>query len=259
MALELGFVTQTMMHHEDALPAAAAMELDFLEVMLDGHHERGRIDPDAVAAAAGEHDLDLLVHLPFRLDVGSPAAHVREGAVRELSACLETAAAFDARKAVVHASSDAWRPAWDEGTVQDNIVASLGELQAVAADGGVELCVENVPGDWFGLADFPRLFEATDVSMTFDTGHAYIEGEDAAAQREFLERYRDRVSHVHVNDTRGGEDQHVPVGSGLLDFGRILEPLETATLSVEVFTPSYEYVGVSANTLRRAVEGLEPP
>lgn len=259
MTLEVGFVTQTTMHYSDAFPAATAMELDYVELLLDGHHERTGIDPDAVAESAADHGIDLLVHLPFALDVGSPYDHVREGAIRELSAGLETASEFGARKAVVHASSDAWRPAWDEATVQDNVVDSLSELRVVAEEYGVELCVENVPGEWFGLEEFPRLFGETDVSMTFDTGHAYIEGYDAAAQAEFLADHAGRVSHVHVNDTRTRDDEHVPVGSGVLDFGRVLDPLETATLSIEVFTPSYEYVGVSANTLRRVVDGLEAP
>jgi sugar phosphate isomerase/epimerase len=259
MALDLGFVTQTTMHYDDAFPAAAAMELDYVELMLDGHHERSDLDADAVADAADDANLDLLVHLPFALDIGSPFEHVREGAIRELSAALETAAPFGAEKAVVHASSDAWRPAWDEATIQDAILESLSELEVVAEEVGVELCVENIPGEWFGLDEFERLFDEIDLSMTFDTGHAYIEGYDSAAQAEFVAEHADRISHVHVNDTRKQADEHVPVGSGFLDFGRILDPLEDATLSIEVFTPSYEYVGLSANNLRRAVDALEEP
>ena len=257
MALELGFVTQTTMHYTDALPAAEAIEVDYVELMLDGHHERSAIDADAVATAADDHDLDLAVHLPFALDIGSPYEHVREGAIRELSAGLETAAEFGARKAVVHADSDAWRPAWDRDTVRENILDSLTQLGVVAEEYGVELCVENVPGEWFGLEDFDDLFSATDAAMTFDTGHAYVAGYDAPDQRAFIDDHADRISHVHVNDVRQQRDEHVPVGSGVLDFGRILDPLETATLSLEVFTPSYEYVATSANTLRRQVDGLE--
>ncbi|MFW6017801.1 MAG: sugar phosphate isomerase/epimerase family protein [Halapricum sp.] len=259
MALELGFVTQTTMHYTDAFPAATAMEIDYVELLLDGHHERTTLDPDAVGDAAADHDLDLLVHLPFAFDVGSPYEHVREGAIRELSAALETAAAFDAQKAVVHASSDAWSPAWETEPVQDAIVDALAELRVVAGEYGIELCVENVPCEWFGLAEFPRLFEETDVSMTFDTGHAYVEGYDAADQAEFVAEHADRISHVHVNDVRTQTDDHVPIGSGVLDFGRICGPLETATLSAEVFTPSYEYVATSLNNLRRQVDALEEP
>lgn len=257
MTLELGFVTQTTMHYTDAFPAAEAIEVDFVELLLDGHHERTAIDPEAVAEAADDHGIDLAVHLPFALDIGSPYEHVREGAIRELSAGLETAADLNAGKAVVHADSDAWRPAWDREAVRENVLDSLTQLDVVAEEYGVELCVENIPDEWFDLEDFDDLFESTDASMTFDTGHAYVEGYDAAAQQEFLAEHADRISHVHVNDVRQQEDEHVPVGSGVLDFGRILDPLDTATLSLEVFTPSYEYVATSANTLRRQVDGLE--
>jgi sugar phosphate isomerase/epimerase len=259
MSLELGFVTQTVMHYAGAFPAAAAMDVDYVELMLDGHHERTALDPDAVAESAAEQDLDVAVHLPFSFDIGSPHEHVQEGAIRELSAALDTAGEFGARKAVVHASSNAWGPAWEHEPVQDGIIDALRELQTVAAEYGIELCVENVPGDWFGLGDFPRLFDETEVSMTFDTGHAYVEGYDATDQAEFVAEHSGRISHVHVNDVRTRRDDHVPVGSGRLDFGTICADLETATLSVEVFTPSYEYVGTSVNNLRRQVDALADP
>jgi sugar phosphate isomerase/epimerase len=259
MSLELGFVTQTTMHYTSAFPAAAAMNVDYVELLLDGHHERRRLDTDGVATTADDHDLDTVVHLPFAFDIGSPYEHVREGAIRELSAALETATEFGARKAVVHATSNAWGPAWDGDPVAEGVLDALDELQTVAAEFGIELCVENIPGEWFGLDDFPRLFDATDVSMTFDTGHAYVEGYDAADQGEFVADHADRISHVHVNDVRTQRDDHIPVGSGVLDFGTILRALDTATLSVEVFTPSYEYVGTSVNNLRRQVEALDEP
>lgn len=258
MTLRLGYVTQTTMEYEDAIPAAAAMDLDYVELLMDGHHARHRIagETDAIASLAGEVGVDLLVHLPFKLDIGSPLAGVREGARQELAATLETAAAFDAEKAVVHAASDAWRPAWSREDVQPRILDSIRHLDDVAADHGIELCVENIPDEWFGLAAFDRLFAETDASITFDTGHAAIEGYDAADQRAFLDEHADRVSHVHLNDTRGSEDEHVPLGAGRLDFGSILGPLETATLSVEVFTYGYDYVGLSAQHVRREVDGL---
>lgn len=257
MALELGFVTQVGMHYTGALPVAAAADLDHVELMLDGDHERAAIDPDAVATAADEEGVDCLVHLPFAFDPCSPYEHVREGALRELDATMETASAFDARKAVVHATSNAWGPAWDDDAVADGIVETLAELDDVATDHGIELCVENIPGDRFGLDEFPRLFDETDVSMTLDTGHAYVEGYDATEQAAFIAEHADRVSHVHINDVRKRADEHVPVGAGVLDFERICAPLETATLSVEVFTHSFDYVEESVERLRDAVEGSD--
>lgn len=255
MALELGFVTQVGIQYDEAFRAADAMGLDYVELMLDGDHERSRLDPDAVAAVADDHGLDVLVHLPFSFDPCSPHEHVREGALRELDAAMATASRFDTRKAVVHATSNAWPPAWDDDRIADGIVSALAELDDIAADHGIELCVENIPRDRFGLADFPRLFEETDVSMTFDTGHAYLEGYDSAAQAAFIDEHTDRVSHLHINDVRKRADEHVPVGAGLLDFGRICAPLETATLSAEVFTHSLDYIEESVERLRATVDG----
>lgn len=255
MALELGFVTQVGMHYTDAIPEAATLDLDYVELMLDGEHERSRLDPEAVATHANDHNIDLLVHLPFAFDPCSPYEHIREGALQELDAAMATASVFGTRKAVVHATSNAWRPAWDDERVADGIVETLAELDDIAADHGVELCVENVPKDRFGLAEFPRLFDETDVSMTFDTGHAYVEGYDSAAQAAFMADHADRVSHVHINDVRGRTDDHVPVGAGLLDFEEICAPLDTATLSAEVFTHSFDYVEESVRRLRETVEG----
>ena len=259
MTLELGFVTQTTMHYTSAFPAAKAMDVDYVELLLDGHHERQQLDSEGVGTSANDHDLDTVVHLPFAFDIASPYEHAREGAIRELSATLEAASTFDARKAVVHATSNAWGPAWDSEPVAEGVVDALDELQVVAEEFGIELCVENIPGEWFGLADFPKLFEATDVSMTFDTGHAYVEGYDAADQGEFISDHSDRISHLHINDVRTRRDDHVPIGAGVLDFGTICAGLEDATLSVEVFTPSYEYVGTSVNNLRRQVAALDDP
>ena len=253
MALELGFVTQVGMGYTDAIPAADGMGLDYVELMLDGNHERSQLDPDGVATAGADHDIDLLVHLPFAFDPCSPYEHVRDGALRELDAAMATASGFGARKAVVHATSNAWSPAWADDTVADGIVEGLSALDDIAADHAIELCVENVPNDRFGLGAFPRLFDETDVSMTFDTGHAYIEGYDSADQGGFLADHAGRVSHVHVNDVRRRTDDHAPVGSGLLDFERICAPLETATLSVEVFTHSFDYVAESVQRLEEAV------
>lgn len=256
--LRLGFVTQLVMNWDRALAEAARMDLDYVELMMDGDTDRTALAEmsDEVCAIAAEHDLNLLVHLPFALDIGSPYDHVREGACREIEAALAAAGAIGAEKAVLHASSDAFPPAWDREVVQEHILDSVRRLDAHGAEQGVEVCVENIPEGWLTLDEFPAVFEHTDASMTFDTGHGYVDGYDSTAQREFVAEHADRISHVHVNDTRKPADEHLPTGAGFLEFDTIFNPLDEATLSVEVFTPSYDYVEMSAETLRGALDGL---
>jgi sugar phosphate isomerase/epimerase len=250
MSIRRGFVTQVGMDYEEAFERADAFGLDFVELMMDGAHERTRLDPDRVRESAG--DLAIAVHLPFTLDIASPFEHVREGAVRELRAAIETAVECGAEKGVVHASTDAWSPAWENEDLHEHLLASIRELDDFAREHDFEVCVENIPGDFFTSESFPWLFEETNANMTLDTGHARMNGLDADAMARLLNAHGERISHLHLNDTRRPEDEHLPFGAGTIDFERVFEPLRddwTGTLSLEVFTLDWHYIETSVRRL----------
>jgi sugar phosphate isomerase/epimerase len=259
MSLETGFVAVSFFDFQNAITHAVDCDLDFVELVLVGDEHRERLDPitDDVRAHASEHGVDLNVHLPFSVDIGSAHGPVRKGAIRELEANIDTTAALGADKAVVHASSYAMDFAWEKATIQEHVLDAIQTLDAQARDLGVELCVENVADHWFPLDDFSRLFEETDASMTLDTGHANLEGYDSAAQAEFVREHADRISHVHCNDVRKQRDEHLPFGAGKLDFEQILAPLGDATLSLEVVTPSFDYVETSAEQLHDVIDEMQ--
>ncbi|NEU57023.1 sugar phosphate isomerase/epimerase [Halorussus sp. MSC15.2] len=254
-----GFVTQLGMDHEAAFDAAEEHGFDYVELLMDGDYERRAFDPAAVREAAAARDLDLLVHLPFALDVGSAYEHVREGAIRELVAAAETAAEMGAEKGVAHANSKAWGPAWDRDHLRDIVLGSVREVDAETPD-DVEICFENIPGGAFSTRNFPDLFEETDAAMTFDTGHARVDGLDSAEMARFVGDHGDRISHFHLNDTRKPQDEHLPFGSGTIDFERVLGALPadwTGSLSLEVFTLDYGYIGVSKEYLDDVLSAVD--
>lgn len=248
----LGFVTQThtgAVTVPESIDAAADAGFDFVEWYMDGASERTAVDVDAIESRLARRDVDLLVHLPFAsLDLGTPRDRIRRAAVDELRACIETAAGLDAEKAVVHPSSAASPPEWALERVRPAVIESIRGLDAIAEEAGVELCAENLPGGTFTVHEFDQLLGGTDLSMTFDTGHARVDGMDEAAMATFLDEHRERVSHVHVNDARVAADEHVPTGSGTTDFGVALDPLRsdwTGTLSLEVYTFDLDYLAWS--------------
>jgi sugar phosphate isomerase/epimerase len=251
---DTGFVTQQGMDHGEAIAAAGHYGFDFVELMMDGSGAADRLDREGVREGLDAEGLDLLVHLPFGgFDLGSPHDPVREGAIDGLRAHLDLAADLGARKAVVHPDSHAWGAAWDQSTIRSRIVESVRTLDAYATDLGVELCAENVPHSAFRTHEFDRLFEETAASMTLDTGHARMDGRDAGGIASFVEDHADRISHVHLNDTRGTRDEHLPFGAGTIDFERVFDafpPDWDGTLSLEVYTLNYDYVDASGRQLR---------
>ena len=225
-----GFVTQThtgAVSYQESIAFAGEADLDFAELYMDGATERHAVDTDEVETLCEDADLDLLVHLPFA-DLG-------------------------AEKAVLHASSHATPPEWDREDVFPNALESIRRLDSFGADHDVEICVENLPGVMPTIHEFEPIFAETDAAMTLDTGHARVDGMEAEEIATFLRNHADRVSHVHANDARGPQDEHVPTGSGTMDFTTAFEPLVESdwdgTVSLEVYTFDFEYLALSARKL----------
>ena len=260
MCVSIGFVTQTGMDVPEAIRRAAQCSFDHVEVLMEGNADRTRIDTGAVDRAATAHDIDVHVHLPFHLDIASPKRYVRDGSLREVAAAVETASTVGAGNAILHAGTRAWMAAWNPEEVKPHLLSSIRRLDRVAHEHGVELCVENLPSDVFSLReDFPTLLERTDASVCLDTGHALREGWDETGIGEYVADPANRVAHVHVSDPRADGAVHLPVGSGSTDFDDVFAPLvETGwsgTVSVEVFTYSFEYLRASRDHVVSILDG----
>jgi sugar phosphate isomerase/epimerase len=251
MSLDRGFVTNSSVDLATSLDAAGDLGFDFVEVFMHGTGHRSVLeaDVDAVRERLDANALDCLVHLPFGgLDVGSLHEHVRAGSIEELEASLRVAGALDARKAVLHPTSNA-----DEDERRRLMAEGVRRLDAVGDDHGVEVCAENMFDGYVTVHEIDDLVDHTDASITFDTGHARIEGYSAADSAAFLDEYHDRVSHLHLNDTRGASDEHLPFGAGTIDFDTLFEPLRESgwdgTLSLEVDTRNLDYIAHSKEHL----------
>jgi len=242
-----GFVTRLALSLEDQFALAADAGFDYVEILADGHRAPDTLADDRteVVDALDRHDLDLVVHLPFPTDIGSPYEAVRAGTVETQTQALETAAALGAEKAVLHPESSAWEVAWDDDQVRPYVDQSVADLAAVGDNHGVEVCAENLFENAYTIDTIDGLLDRTDVSMTLDTGHARVTGYDVTDTAAFVSEHADRISHVHLNDTRRPRDEHLPFGAGTIDFETLFAAFPadwSGTLSVEAGTNSLRYL-----------------
>ena len=80
-------------------------------------------------------------------------------------------------------------------------------------------------------------FEGAPLGYWHDTGHAFVnEKLELCQDGELLERLSDRLIGVHLHDARGLED-HLPPGSGQIDFGALLPYLSADALQVLELRP----------------------
>lgn len=260
MTVRQGFTLEGGVDTEAACAFAADHGFAFVELNMEGQFHRSRVDPDEVRETAERYGLDVVVHLPYALDPGSPHDGVRDGARRELEAAIDTAEAMGAERAVFHATTSARPYHWERETVRETIIATVERVSAYGRERGVDAVAENLKSPFFDAGDFGTLFERTDANACLDTGHAFVSGHRATEQARLLREHGNRISHLHLNETRReAEDEHLPVGLGRIDFGKLAEAMAetgwSGTCTHELFRVGgggREYVAAS----KRAFDGL---
>jgi sugar phosphate isomerase/epimerase len=135
----------------------------------------------------------------------------------------------------------------------DCLLASLDRLVAVAEKQGVLLGLENryhyheLPG----LDDFKVIFnqfKGAPIGYWHDTGHAHANETLGLIPREsLLQSYSDRLIGIHLHDAVGLDD-HIPPGSGEIDFKALRPFLKCDTVKVIELKP-----GIPVSEVRKGI------
>ena len=89
--------------------------------------------------------------------------------------------------------------------------------------------------------DFVEILQRfPDLKLTLDTGHANIGNPGGRRIQEFIEKFGQRIGHLHVSDNFGERDDHISVGAGKIDFLKIVRALKKCgyddTTTLEIFS-----------------------
>jgi sugar phosphate isomerase/epimerase len=113
--------------------------------------------------------------------------------------------------------------------MHETIAYKIGFLERLterANAGGITVCLENLSENAAHLAN---VFAALPLlNLTLDLGHAELLTKENTSFG-FLENCFDRIKHMHLHDNLGGgspgDDLHLPVGEGRIDFQKIFDKL----------------------------------
>jgi sugar phosphate isomerase/epimerase len=145
-----------------------------------------------------------------------------------------------------------------EDVMKDNVAKNISMLDKdalrTAVKSGISLGFENLPGNQIfstpeelndlrertinALVKSKKLTrkEAEQlIGFTYDFAHAHstkyfdIAGKKFTSHKDFIERLKGPIKHVHATDSIGAVDSHLPLGQGQItkeEFGKIKEALE---------------------------------
>ncbi len=193
------------------------------------------LHPDQVTATtierllelAREHGLEYSVHPPV-VNTAASDENERAAAIRAYTAALEIAVRLGARDVVVHSGHKS-SPRVAAGEAWELAEQTLAIVGARAADLGLRLLLENTGWHAYGFmetpADLPRLADAAcpqSTGLLLDTGHAVLQGFDPA---ETARLWLPRLAQIHAHDNHGSADDHLPLGSGVIDWESLIGTL----------------------------------
>jgi sugar phosphate isomerase/epimerase len=224
---------------EDELRRIAEGGFDFVDLTLEPPGA-WPVDGDRIGRLLADLDLAAVGHTAYYLPIASPFPELREQAFALLGAAFETFAAAGVRLVNVH-PDPAVRPLREPEVLARNAEA-IARLTQDAQGRGLTLMVENLGRSFSKVEDFEPIFAAAaNARFHLDVGHAHMwrgKGEPNRAA-ELLEAFRDRLAHVHVSDNLGGDDLHLPLGVGTIDWPEVVATLKSAgwdgTVTLEVF------------------------
>jgi len=90
-----------------------------------------------------------------------------------------------------------------------------------------------------------------DLQFHLDIGHFNLNMRNPL---RFVKAFKNRLTHIHLHDNDGTKDQHLPMGTGKIEWEPLIEELKTfytGTITLEIFTPVREYVLLSRDLLLR--------
>jgi sugar phosphate isomerase/epimerase len=207
---------------------------DFAEINLLHSHQSFQEIP-SLLELQDHYNLFYLVHGP---EEGSPfdCAQLRISLLPQIKALVEFASELDARLITAHF--------WLDGRYLDPLVLRekltiLEQMLMLAGEKRIPFCLENLSESTCDFEPAFRLFP--DLGMTLDIGHGELLAPENTAYR-FIATFPDRIRHIHIHDNRGGnspgDDLHLPLGEGSINFPPILSALVQSgydgTITLEV-------------------------
>jgi sugar phosphate isomerase/epimerase len=208
------------------------------------------VDGSRVGRLLRNHGLDAIGHTAYYLPIASPFDDLREAARREFGRMLDVFAAAEVTLVNMHPDPVPRLTAWTEAPARN--AEAIAALADDAKERGITLMVENLGRSFGTVEELRPILEASpELRFHLDVGHANLASSRGArtALDDLLSAFGDRLAHVHVSDNLGGDDLHLPLGAGNLDWPAAVGALKRAgwdgTVTLEVFSEERAHLETS--------------
>jgi sugar phosphate isomerase/epimerase len=223
---------------------------DYVEIGIEEPNATPHIlmrQKDVILGSLSRSGMFPLGHTAYWVGFGSSHEKVRLGWVEEAKDMIRVASELKVRLLNFHFYTSLGRVGATEESRNiflQNFTDAMKELTQFAATKSVNLMLENAPPEngspLESVECFLQVMNAVPaLKFHLDVAHAFIENR-LKGVRDYIDAFGDRLTHVHIHDNHGKWDEHLPLGSGKIDFRNVVRSLKEInydrTITFEVFT-----------------------
>jgi len=240
--MKLGYPNHPRREILEEIDWIASAGFDFVDLFLEPDKGAAEsVDATAVKNALKSHGLGCVGHLAWYLPIGSAMKQMRTAAVDAAKTYLDVFGRIGTPWVTVHASWPTSMFSAAEGIEWQS--ESLTLLEAAAREAGVGLMFEPVGSPHESREHLEILFARhPQVRFHLDVGHFNLNQRNPL---EFARAFASRLVHVHLHDNDGSKDQHLPPGTGRIDWATFIPGLKSiydGTITLEVFVNERAYI-----------------
>lgn len=224
---------------------------DFVDLFLEEDKAvPERIEVEKVRELLQKYNLEALGHTAWYLPIGSPMKSLRETAVNEAVRYFEIFHRLEIKLVTIHAN-------WAKGmfSPEEGInfqIDTLNKLVREAENYNIEIMYEPIITPYDSVDNVAKILDGVPgLLLHIDTGHSNVFGRKP---EDFIERFHEKLVHIHLNDNDGNADLHLPMGCGNINWKKTLKVLKKyydGTITLEVFSRDKDYVLLSKEKLRK--------
>ncbi|MEW5766652.1 MAG: sugar phosphate isomerase/epimerase family protein [bacterium] len=229
---------------KESIEFAQRHSFNCLEIWADFPHAypdyTKKNERKTIKKMANNNGMDVAVHSPmFNINIASLNPGIRAESIRQVKSSIDLAADLEAKIVVLHPGTTPFPLPAVKKAAQELNLEAMNACLTLAKKRGVELALENIGLSEknldSSLNEFCLLVETLGVGVAFDLAHAYLSWGIPAT----LERLKEKIIHVHINDAKEGKDSHLPVGLGEIDYSIVKDFLSQfeGMMIIEVFYP----------------------
>lgn len=239
---------------------------DYVELTLDppeASPQKVLTQKKSIMNLLNRYKMGITGHLPTFVWTSDLYDSLRKASLQENFEAIEASAELGIEKLVLHPGYITGMGKFVIDKAKRYGLESIEAILKKANSLGMTLCIENMFPQANFLTqpqEFQEVFESfPEIRLALDIGHANLGG-DRNRALEFIRQYGYRIGHIHANDNFGKEDNHLPIGAGIIDFERIVKALkETSydeTMTIEVFSKDRDYLRISKEKMKKMWESL---